>query len=129
MHYVLHAMQTTQQQTNNNVVVVNTQPTVASTTVVVTRKDQSSFIFAFIVTFILLFCGCWWSLFCTIPAMVLGNMVRVELTMYMYSCSDVEPKGRIFSPLHSRYYRSLCTFRLCTVHGATMLQQHKTQYI
>ena len=66
--------------------VVSSQPTTVPTVVHVRNNDQSAMIFAIVVTFILFFCGCWWSFACTIPAIVLGGMVSgSEVPDYAFS--------------------------------------------
>lgn len=113
-------MHTKAQQQTTNVVVVNQQPsTVPLTTVRVASRDQSSLIVAVIVSLIAFFCGCWWTLLCSIPAIVFGRMVStvcaVEGVSYCWSTSFLTPgwvaNFCMYSPLGHHYKLFDCNTR------------------
>ncbi|KAL5503579.1 hypothetical protein EMCRGX_G010551 [Ephydatia muelleri] len=66
--------QATSQQESNTVVVVQRQPTV--TTTVITPVGDYYYTASIVLTFICLFCGSWWSLCCTIPAIFMASSAR-----------------------------------------------------
>ena len=65
------------QQTSANVVVVQQQPQVIRPAPPVQNSSiDNSMTFALIVTILFLVFGCWWTLFCSIPAIIFASMVR-----------------------------------------------------
>ncbi|KAL5503598.1 hypothetical protein EMCRGX_G010571 [Ephydatia muelleri] len=64
----------TSQQTGNTVVVVQPQPTV--TTAVFTPVGDYNYTASIVLSFICFFCGSWWSLCCTIPAIFVASSAR-----------------------------------------------------
>eukprot|EP00731_Ephydatia_muelleri_P007568 Em0003g1816a len=66
--------QANQQQTGNTVVVVQRQPTV--TTAVLTPVGDYYYTASIVLSFICFFCGSWWSLCCTIPAIFVASSAR-----------------------------------------------------
>eukprot|EP00731_Ephydatia_muelleri_P007571 Em0003g1819a len=69
--------QATSQQESNTVVVVQRQPTV--TTTVITPVGDYYYTASIVLTFICLFCGSWWSLCCTIPAIFMASSAKMLL--------------------------------------------------
>eukprot|EP00731_Ephydatia_muelleri_P007514 Em0003g1762a len=65
---------TLQQQTGSTVVFVQPQPTV--TTAVFTPVGDYYYTTSIVLSFICFFCGTWWSLCCTIPAIFVASSAR-----------------------------------------------------
>ena len=61
-------------------VVINAQPS-AATTVVHHPVGDHYMTLSIVLTVICVMCGGWWSLLCTIPAIILATVVSMDLAM------------------------------------------------